>query len=292
MSTVRSRLTVGEIARYRAEGFVQPISVIESDVAAGLRHAAAEHIAGLVPTERYELTDNVKVGRIEKPDGSASYEYLDEEQAEPHTLPFLFNIWRLDVRFRAVAFDRRIATMARQLLGCDDVLLMEDNVVAKVPGAGVVPWHQDLSYWPVDQPSVVTLWIALDNIEPRNGAMTVVPGSHRTVEHLPVQFRDAATFMSEHRPGVPTLSQDPVADGRPVVIYQLRPGEAGFHHPLLWHGSTPNGSAEVRNAYVLRYVASGTPWLGSSRVPYDDIGCAVGDPITGHHLPRVPTDNE
>ena len=65
MSTVRSRLTVGEIARYRAEGFVQPISVIESDVAAGLRHAAAEHIAGLVPTERYELTDNVKVGRIE-----------------------------------------------------------------------------------------------------------------------------------------------------------------------------------------------------------------------------------
>lgn len=288
MSGIRERLTAKEVGQYRTEGFVQPVTVLSADVAALLSRAAAEHIAGLVPTERYELTDDVKVRRVDGPGGMTSYEYVDEQPAEPHTLPFLFNIWRFDPRFRAVAMDPRIGMMAQQLLGCREVLLMEDNVVAKAPGAGVVPWHQDMSYWPIDEPAAVTLWIALEDIGPSNGAMTVVPRSHTTAEHLPVQFRDAATFMGEHRPGVPTLTQDPGGEaGRPIVTYRTDAGEAGFHHPLLWHGSTPNLSHEVRSAYVLRYVASGTTWLGSSRVPYDDIGCAVGEPVTCRHLPSV-----
>ena len=287
MSGIRERLTPGEIGQYRTDGFVQPVTILTADVAALLSKAAAEHIAGLVPTERYELTDDVKVRSVDGPDGTVSYEYVDEQPAEPHTLPFLFNIWRFDTRFRAVAMDPRIGMMAQQLLGCDEVLLMEDNVVAKAPGAGVVPWHQDLSYWPIDRPAAVTLWIALEDIGPSNGAMSVVPRSHATVEHLPVQFRDAATLMGEHRPGVPTLTQNPVDAGRSIVTYQMDAGEAGFHHPLVWHGSTPNLSQLVRSAYVLRYVASGTTWLGSSRVPYDDIGCAVGEPVTSRHLPSV-----
>jgi hypothetical protein len=290
VSAPRQRLTVKEVERYRVEGFVQPVAIIDFHDAVRLRHAAAEHIAGLVPTERYELTDEVKVRRIEAGDGTVTYEYVDEQPTEPHTLPFLFNIWRLDPRFRAIALDPRIGFMAKQLLGCEEVLLMEDNVVAKAPGAGVVPWHQDLSYWPIEDPAVVTVWIALDDIHAANGAMTVVPGSHRTVEHLPVQFRDAATFMAEHRPGVPTLTQDPGSAGHPVVVYRTRAGEGGFHHPLLWHGSTPNGSGAMRSAYVLRYIAAGTAWLGSSRVPYDDLGCVTGAPVTSDHLPRVPTD--
>lgn len=290
MNPTMAALTDDAVDRYHRDGYLQPVEIIDEHATRILRQAVDEHVAGLVPTERYELTDEIKVGAIEHEDGSITYEYLDEQPAEPHTLPFLFNVWRLDLRFEKVAMDRRIASMARRLLGCDEVLLMEDNVVAKAPGAGPVPWHQDLAYWPIADAAVVTVWIALDDVEAENGAMSVVPGSHRTVEHLPVQFRDAETFMGEYRPDVPTLDQDPAASGHDIVTYEMRAGEGGFHHPLLWHGSSPNASPATRCAYVLRYLASGTTWLGASRVPYDDIGCPIGAPVTSAHLPIVPTD--
>lgn len=282
-------LSAREIDDYQDQGFVQPVDAITATSAAALCRATAEHIAGVVPTERYELTDDITVERIESEDGTTTYEYRDEQQTIPHTLPFLFNVWRLDDRFRQIALDPHLGAMARQLLGCQDVLLMEDNVVAKMAGAGTVPWHQDISYWPIEECSAVTLWIALDRIGPENGAMIVVPGSHTSAEHLPVQFRDAATFMHQYRPDVPELTQHPEREGHRTVSYALNPGQAGFHHPLLWHGSTPNRSADTRVAYVLRYVASGTTWLGSSRVPYDDVGCAVGQALSPEHFPLVPS---
>jgi ectoine hydroxylase-related dioxygenase (phytanoyl-CoA dioxygenase family) len=277
-------LTSEEVARYHRDGFVQPVELCDQSQIAALRQAVDEHIAGIRPTNRYELTDPIKVGRLENPGGSATFEYLDEQ---PATLPFLFNVWRLDDRFATVAMDPAIAGMALQLLDCDEVLLMEDNVVAKAPGSGTIPWHQDLAYWPITEPVVVTAWIALQDVDATNGAMMVVPGSHGTVEHLPVAFGDASTFMGEHRPEVPELTQDPAAEGHPISTYDLRAGQGGFHHPLVWHGSTPNATLSTRCAYVLRYVATGTRWWGSARIPYDDIGCAAGEPVTSRHLPSV-----
>lgn len=289
MTAFKRSLTDDEVARYRGEGFVQPVDLCDSASVAALRDAVDEHIAGARPTARYELTDPIEVGRVDQGDGHTTFEYLNEKPAQPHTLPFLFNVWRLDDRFAAVALDPAIAGMALQLLDCDEVLLMEDNVVAKGPGSGTIPWHQDLAYWPITEPAVVTLWIALEDVDAANGAMTVVPGSHRTVEHLPVAFGDASTFMGEHRPGVPELTQDPEAEGYPVVTYRFHAGQGGFHHPLVWHGSTPNRSSTMRRAYVLRYIASGTQWWGSSRIPYDEIGCAAGEAVTRRHFPSVAT---
>lgn len=287
MSDRRSLLTMGHLATYRRDGFVQPLDLCTETQVERLRSAVEDHLAGERETELYELTDPIKVGRRNDCDGSTTYEYLDETPAQPHTFPFLFNVWRWDERFRSIATDPILGEMARQILGCDEVLLMEDNVVTKAPRSGAVPWHQDLSYWPVSDASVVTAWIGLQHTDESNGAMVVAPGTHETVEHLPVAFADAAPFMEEHRPGVPRLPQNPEALGHQVLTYEVAPGQGGFHHPLVWHGSTPNLSDDSRHAYVVRYVASGTRWWGSSRIPYDDIGCRVGEPVTSEHLPSV-----
>lgn len=282
MSRYLSKMQVDD---YRRLGYLQPVALLDEPRATALRAAVIDHLAVDSTAERYELTDDVKVGISSRTGDNVAYVYLDEKPTVPHTLPFLFNIWRTDERFREVAFDVRIAGMACELLGSDEVLLMEDNVVVKMPGSGVVPWHQDLSYWPVQDPALVTVWIALDAVDALNGAMRVIPHTQHTPEHLPVQFRDAATFMGEFRPGVPVLPQNPESEGRAVVEYKMSPGEGGFHHPLTWHGSTPNTSAAARCAYVIRYIASGTVWYGSTRVPYEDVGCQVGDALTSQHLP-------
>jgi ectoine hydroxylase-related dioxygenase (phytanoyl-CoA dioxygenase family) len=279
-------LSPEEIARYDEEGFLHPIRVMSEDEAAQLRSAVEEHLSGQISSERYELTDPIVIRRK---DGGSVLEYDETaNSATPTDLPFLFNLWKSDERFRAVGLDRRVSDVARQLLRADDLLLFEDNVVTKTAGYGTLSWHQDYSYWPIAEPRAVTAWIALADVDIDNGGMQLVPGSHRGEERLPVWFKDSTALMEDLRPGVPPMTQDPGADGLPVVHYSMKAGECGFHHPLVWHSSSPNTSAEPRHAFILRYLPVGTIWLGNERMPYDDIGCAPGQPLDAGHLPHVP----
>jgi phytanoyl-CoA hydroxylase len=280
-------LTEKEIARYDLEGFLQPIHVLTEADTLELKQAISEYIDGSRDAERYELTDPIRI-RTMRTAGSVTFEYVDGETSEKlHTFPFLFNLWKRDKLFRRIGMNPVIAGMARQLLRADQVLLMEDNVVVKQPHTAVVPWHQDFSYWPLAKPDAVTVWIALDDVDVSNGAMRTVPRSHTGEEYLPVSFKDASAFMEARE--LPELPQNVEEQGLPIVTYRVRAGECGFHHPLVWHGSTSNQSNTARCALVLRYVTSGSTWLGAARMPYDDIGCEIGDPLGPEHFPLVET---
>lgn len=43
----------------------------------------------------------------------------------------------------------------------------------------VLPWHQDIQYWPLFPANAVTVWLALYVSNEENGAMKVVKGSHK-----------------------------------------------------------------------------------------------------------------
>lgn len=283
-------LTDQELAQYHSDGFIFPIRVLADEQVAELREAIYEHLTGQIKSERYELTDPIRIRRTDFGDGQFVLEYEEDgEEVQTRTFPFLFNLWKSDERFAKIGRNPTIAGFARQILDCREVLLMEDNAVIKNPRTKMLPWHQDYSYWPLAEPAAVTVWIALDHVSARNGAMQVVPGSHLWGERLPVAFGDEQAFMHEERPGVEEVPKDPAAQGHPIVTYELQPGECGLHSAMLWHASTPNESDQIRTAFILRYLASGTVWLGATRMPYDDIGCSVGEPVTGAHFRAVPT---
>ncbi len=289
-------LSTEEIEGYRTDGYISPIQVLSQDEVAILREAIDEHLAGKIDSEQYELTDYARIRRVPGPDGTMLFEYEGDdddadtsETSKRSTFPFLFNLWKVDERFAAIGRNPVIAGIARQLIGCDEVLLFEDNSVIKRPHTSLLPWHQDYSYWPLEEPAAVTAWIAIDHITEENGAMQVVPRSHELGERLPVRFGSSTAFMQESRPDIPEVPQDPASEGRPILSYGLQPGQCGFHHPLLWHASSPNTTARPRTAFVLRYVATGTIWLGAARFPYDDVGCPIGNPLSGAHFPAVAT---
>ena len=54
-------------------------------------------------------------------------------------------------------------------------------------------WHQDSTYWGLNRPDVVTAWIALSPSIKANGAMEVIPGSHRLSQ---IPHRD--TFVKDN----------------------------------------------------------------------------------------------
>lgn len=298
MSDVRTDpLTPEEIAAYREQGFLFPIRVLDDAQVEEARQALDDHLEGRRESKAYELTDPI----IESDHGTATVgsgaagAVIAESQVEkkPHSVPFLFNLWERDERFWKIDSDPVIAGMARQLLGSQEVVLMEDGAVIKKPVVGGrLGWHQDYAYWPLASPGAVTCWIALDDVSADNGGMQVAVGSHKLGEKLPVEFGDGSSFMHDARPGLEEVVP-PEEVGLEVVGYELKAGECGFHHALLWHGSGPNTSQKPRRGFIPRYVAGGTTWLGALRFPYnytdEELECAPGEPIHGPHFPRIET---
>jgi hypothetical protein len=276
--------------RFKRNGFIAPLPALSRTEVRQLRFAVAEHLDGAASSERYELTDHIHVRNVATDGETPMYAY-EGEVAYPklRTFPMLFNLWKVDSRFTRVANSPRLVGYAKQLLGVDKVLLMEDNVIVKAPHSKYLPWHQDFSYWPLGEPHAVTIWIALDDIGASNGAMEIAPGTQFKGERLPVRFGDGSSFMGSDRPGVEPVPADPRAEGYDVHTYTLKAGECGIHDALVWHGSTPNTTDEIRCALVVRYVAVSTTWLGSARIPYEDIGCPTGGHLTEAHFPLAGT---
>jgi ectoine hydroxylase-related dioxygenase (phytanoyl-CoA dioxygenase family) len=296
VSAVRTDpLTPEEIASYHERGFLFPIRVLDDDQVEEARAALEDHLEGRRESKAYELTDPIiDTSHGQATVGSGSGATVAETEKKPHSVPFLFNLWERDERFWTIDSNPVIAGMARQLLGSEEVVLMEDGAVIKKPVVGgKLSWHQDYAYWPLATPAAVTCWIALDDVGAENGGMQVAAGSHRLGEKLPVEFGDGTSFMHDERPGIGEV-RDPEDEGLEVVGYELKAGECGFHHALLWHASGPNTSANPRRGFIPRYVAGGTLWLGEQRFPYNysdaELECAPGEPIHGPHFPRIATE--
>jgi len=288
-------LTPDEIARYHEQGFLFPVRVLTDTQVEAAREALEEHLAGQRGSKTYELTDKIidtDKGQAAVGTGTAVLEKTQVEK-KPHSVPFLFNLWERDERFWSIVSNPVIAGMARQLLGSKEVVLLEDGAVVKKPVVGgKLSWHQDFAYWPLASPGAVTCWIALDDVSAENGGMQVAAGSHKLGEKLPVEFGDGSSFMHEERPGIGEVQN--AEDARlESVGYELKAGECGFHHALLWHASGPNTSQNPRRGFIPRYVAAGTMWLGSLRFPYnytdEELECMPGEPIHGPHFPQIET---
>ncbi len=111
-----------------------------------------------------------------------------------------------------------------------------------------VSWHQDSTYWGLEPPDIVTAWVALSESDEGNGAMRVIPGSHKLDQ---VAHRD--TFAAHN---LLSRGQEIAVevDKRQAVALPLAPGEMSLHHVRLIHGSEPNPSNRRRIGYAIRYL--------------------------------------
>jgi len=135
------------------------------------------------------------------------------------------------------------------LLG-DDVVAWGSHFFCKMPGDGrAVAWHQDASYWPLSPSHAVTVWLAIDDADLDNGCMKFIAGSHHS-GHL--TYRRSSP--EEHN--VLDQTVENAESFGPIVIDDLKAGEASIHNDLLLHGSEPNMSTRRRCGLTLRYAAA------------------------------------
>lgn len=129
-------------------------------------------------------------------------------------------------------------------------------VMTKHPHFGTATgWHRDIRYWSFTRPDLISVWLALGAETARNGALKIIPGSHR-MEIRPEQL-DEREFLR------PELPQNQALFEQGITL-ELQAGDVLFFHSLLFHAAGRNDSAAIKASVVFAYHAqSNTPRAGS-----------------------------
>ena len=142
-----------------------------------------------------------------------------------------------------------ILDAVESLLG-PDILVWTSSIFAKTAASpDYVSWHQDMAYWGLEPPEIVTAWVALTDSRPDNGCMRVVPGTHKH-DIVPHSDTFAANNMLSRGQEVAVEVDEAAA-----VDIELSPGEMSFHHAKIVHGSHANASSRARIGFAIRYIS-------------------------------------
>ncbi|HZG55048.1 phytanoyl-CoA dioxygenase family protein [Paenibacillus sp.] len=120
---------------------------------------------------------------------------------------------------------------------------------AKPPkSSDTVAWHQDAYYWPLSPHHSVTVWLAFTDVDEENGAMKVIPKTHKAglIKHNTVSSDSVLALELEQG----------TFDERDAKSLTLRAGQMSLHDDNIVHGSPANGSDRWRTGLTIRY--SGT----------------------------------
>ena len=187
-------------------------------------------------------------------------------------MPFVDEITRLPA----------IVEPVKVLLG-PDLLVWGTTFFVKEPRTrDYVSWHQDLTYWDLDDVAEVTAWVALTPATVANGCMRFIPGSHaRGI----VPHRD--TFAEDNMLTRGQELEDGVDEVDSVDVV-LAPGQMSLHHGHIFHGSHANRSDDWRIGLAIRYI---TPAMRQVSGVKAHATVVAGKDRHGHfHLVPPPTE--
>lgn len=105
-------------------------------------------------------------------------------------------------------------------------------------------WHRDSRYWAFERDDLVSVWLALGGERVDNGALWLVPGSHRIAFDAD-RFDRAKFFRGDHPDDAELL--------RGAESPRLAAGDAIFFHSNTLHSAGKNLSDAVKFSLVFTY---------------------------------------
>lgn len=187
------------------------------------------------------------------PDAAWTY-----DKGHPKTLRKTDNASNSDLTIRALAHDPVIGQIAAALAEADTIRFWADQLLYKPEQSGGrgsnVGWHQDYHYWGYfrNPETLLTAWVAYDDVDEANGCMQMVPGSNHWGILNGVDFFEQNLAKQRNTMHIPEGHAF-----KPVPIV-MKAGQVSFHHSLTLHGSGPNVSNRVRRSSALHLMTGDT----------------------------------
>jgi len=161
----------------------------------------------------------------------------------------IMNLWRVDEGVKKFVLSKRLAKIAADLLGVENVRIYHDQALFKEAGGGPTPWHQDQYYWPIDTNNTITMWMPLMDIDVDMGMLTFASGS----------YDKGAIFDFEISDESESAFNDYVAKHNfPISrATTMKAGDATFHRGFTIHNAPGNNSKKTREVMTIIYLADG-----------------------------------
>lgn len=213
---------------YARDGYVFPLDVMSQDEAAMLRadyEAAELMLAG--------DDDKMRLLRL----------YPD----------------RLLPAFSDLVRHRVILDHVSQILGDDLMVWSADMFIKEPQSPKIVSWHQDLTYWGLDDATEITCWVALSDASVASGCMQFVAGSHKQLLVPHQDTFDEDNLLSRGQEVAVEVNEDE------AVSAELAPGQASFHHGHLFHGSPANFTDDRRMGVAIRFITPAMKQTSNAR---------------------------
>jgi phytanoyl-CoA hydroxylase len=263
--TLESRvITRKQVDFYHEKGYI----VVEDVVDAATRDEVKAVIADLVSKAKGLTTHN------------------DVYDLEPSHTPETPRVRRIKKPTQVhPVFDRLVKSpnmvgILTALLG-SNVRLHGSKLNMKDPQYGSpVEWHQDWAFYPHTNDDILAIGVMLEDIDEENGALLVIPGSHRGPvydHHVEGRFCGAMD---------PTRAE---VDFSKAVSCTGKAGSCSFHHVRLVHGSAENRSQRPR-PLMLYECAAADAWPLNNWTNLDEFDSRMlcGKPTLEPRLEKVP----
>jgi ectoine hydroxylase-related dioxygenase (phytanoyl-CoA dioxygenase family) len=161
----------------------------------------------------------------------------------------IMNLWQNDEEVKKFVLAKRMAKIAADLMGVENVRLYHDQALFKEPGGGPTPWHQDQYYWPIDTNNTITMWMPLVDIDVDMGMLTFASNS----------YHEGAVFNFEISDESETAFDDYVKEHKfPISRAKtMNAGDATWHRGFTMHHANGNNSDKRREVMTIIYLADG-----------------------------------
>ncbi len=241
-------LSEDQIRQFHDEGYTIARGVLDAAQVATL----TDEIDGWIEESRVQTANYGQTL-----DGKARFDLEAGHTAGQPRLRRVANPADISAAYRAALWDGPIVDAVAELIG-PDVKFHHCKLNIKLPGMETrVDFHQDHAYDPHTNSDMLAILLLLDDMTEANGALRVVPGSHRE-RHS--HYRDGK-FVGAIDPAL-----DADFEARSVPI-EGKSGDLGLMHTWTVHGGGPNHSDRPRRLLICDYVAADAFPLTPPAVP-------------------------
>ncbi len=217
-------LDAAAIRRFRDDGFIRLPGVFSPEVLA----AYAPEINRLV--DEYNRLKDIP---------------FEERSLYDQAFIQVHNLWTRSERVRELAFSKRLARIAAELLGTRGIRMWHDQALYKEPSGGFTPWHVDQQYWPMASSLSVTAWIPLQAVPIEMGPLCFGRGSyHKRIGH---DLEISAESEQQIREAVRKEKIDEVQE--PFAL-----GDVSYHLGWTLHRAGPNKTDTPRRVFTIIYM--------------------------------------
>ena len=230
------QLNQAQIQQFKIDGYLVLPSLLSASSLAELRTLTQQHLDQRIAPFELEA-------EVQYPGAPAS-----KEAQGGKTIRRLKLAYQCQHAFTTIAESPFITLAIKRILQSEQVLLNPNHhncVMTKQPQySSDTLWHRDTRYWHFNNKYLINAWFALGEEQANNGAMKLLPGSHRW--EVQDQALDQAQFLKIDHPD----NQERLSTQR---LVELNPGDAILFSAHCFHAAGKNTTSDAKFSLVFTY---------------------------------------